>query len=272
VVDGLAAAHQHGEFTIGGAAHGRLPGVPGDGTALRDAAEFLLDAPARLGDEPLTEFAALRLSDAIEGVHAERHHGGGAVPGGLGEHAVGFLAEVAAVGQAGGRVEVRQPAHGLLGGVQPRQVLQRDDHHASVGARRAFDEFGLLVQPGRRSVLGSHPMVEAEAAVAHRAGDERGPHDFPLGGVEQRHELLVPLEPRGVEAQQLANHRREVQGLSVGRQLPVAHPRDALGEQQLRLAGSQLLAQLAVRSRNRTRSTSSRGLRPFWAKSLAPAA
>ena len=188
-------------------------------------------------------------------------------------HTRRFLAEVAAVGQAGRRIEVREPAYGFLRGVQPRQVLQRDDHDATVRAARAFDELGLLVQPGRRAVRGLHAMVETKPAVAGRTGDERGPHDLPIGRVEERDELLVSIEtrpPRGPAVHPPSGTRFSVRPSPVSSQWPTRAMRwasssfDWLDRSSSRRSRS--------RSRKRTRSTRSRGFRPFWAKSLAPEA
>ncbi len=142
--------------------------------------------------------------------------------------------------------EIGQQPHGLLGPVQARQVLQGDDDHVVVAAARAVDQLGLLVHPDDVAVRQADAVVEAEATVAGRAGDERLAHGDPLRRVEQRDEVLVAAELRGIESQQFAEGRRDVQRATVHAHFPVADPRDALGEQQLGAARAQLLLQRAV--------------------------
>jgi len=130
--------------------------------------------------------------------------------------------------------------------VQSSEVLQRHDDDAIARAARAHDQVSLLVHADHAAIRLADPVVEAEAAVARRAGDEGLPGVVPLRRVEQRDEVLVAGQAAGVDAKQLTEHRRDVHRAAVDPDLPMPDARDALGEQQLRAARAELLLQRAI--------------------------
>ena len=158
-----------------------------------------------------------------------------------------LFGEMAAVRQPRRSVEIRQLPHGFLGPVQAREVLQRDDHRPPCAGRPCLDQFGFLVHADLAPPERLQAVIEAEPAVARGAGDEGLARlDLLVGLSSSATNSSYRPSASGIDAQDLADHRRHVQRAALDAQFPVTDARDALREQQLRAARAQFLLHGAV--------------------------